>query len=187
MKRITKLATGTFAGAALALPPIALPGTANAAPANATPANARPANTPDAGNRAVITFEPSGGASSSADDKVIRCRIEAKRPRHSGYSDTGRPNLVTASGTVKCDHRVARIAIRVGLYKNGELYKQSEVRSNTHEYAIAQNASRWCVPQKNYTGVTIAKVFAPRGYRPRHANGTAVSRSTYLTTCQPDT
>ncbi|MFC4905870.1 hypothetical protein [Actinomadura gamaensis] len=165
MKRITKLAAGAFTGAAVVLAPLALTGTANA----------------ETGT--VITLEPTG-AQRAAAAKVIHCTIVAHNPHYSHHADAKNRSMVNVVGTVKCDHKVARISIRVGLYKNGHLYKQSGVKSNTGKSSISQNAARRCVKRQKYTGVAVASVVAPPGYTPPTASGRSVSKTVYISACK---
>ncbi|WP_026413838.1 hypothetical protein [Actinomadura oligospora] len=172
MKRITKLAMGAFAGAAVALAPLALTGTANA------DTGTNPETT-------VITLKQDAGTRThAAGSQVIHCALAARNPHHSHHADAANRGMVNAVGSVKCDHAVARISIRVGLYKHGRLYRQSPVKANAGKTSVTQNAARRCVARQDYTGVAIADVTAPPGYRPSHAKGRSIGKTVRIAACK---
>ncbi|MEV5568734.1 hypothetical protein AB0L06_01685 [Spirillospora sp. NPDC052269] len=170
MKRITKLAMGTFTGAAVALVPSTLTGTANAGTDTDT---------------SVITLRPDGAARAHAGaSQAIHCALAAHTPYRPQRADAVDRSAVTVAGSMKCDHAVARISVRVGLYKDGRLYEQSGVKSNAGRTSITLNAAGQCVGQQDYTGVAIANVIAPPGYHPSHAKGRAIGKTIRIADCK---
>ncbi|MFC5185310.1 hypothetical protein [Actinomadura harenae] len=184
MKRITQLATAAFAGAAVVL---ASTGTANA-DTGTTVITFEPASAahPAAGHAAKHpAAKHSTGKGSAVKPGTIRCVLAARDPHSPRRPDAEARDVIDVAGSVKCDHPVARISIRVGLYKKGRLSRQSAVKTNAGKTSIAQNASHRCVAPQDYTGVAIANIVAPPGFRPEHAKGRAIGRTVRIAACRP--
>ncbi|MEV4251622.1 hypothetical protein AB0J52_00485 [Spirillospora sp. NPDC049652] len=186
MKRITRLALGTFSGTAVALAPAGPSPAATADTAADTPADTTAGTT--------VTFKPDGRSAKAAGE-TITCVITTSAPRVPRPAEAGAGSgksakaaakagrTVKAVGRVKCDHPVTGISIRAGLYKDGLRYEQSAVKVLTHTSGIVQSAARRCASRATYTSAVISEIKAPSGYKPRRASGTAISDPVRITAC----
>ncbi|MGW7575652.1 hypothetical protein [Streptomyces sp. NPDC054765] len=98
---------------------------------------------------------------------VITCKITTHRPHYSHHAHADNRHMVNVTADIKCTRKVAQLAIRVGLYKNGTLYKQSGPKTNAGRNKVSQNAARRCVKRQNYTGYAVGVVTFPPEYTPR--------------------
>ncbi|MFI0453805.1 hypothetical protein [Actinomadura sp. 6N118] len=126
---------------------------------------------------------------SAAAPKIIKCRVVAHNPHYSHHAHAADKHRVNIVGTVKCDKRVAKIRIKVVLYKGKSKnrlykYKESAWKANYGKSSIGHNAARRCVKKQYYKGVAYAQVTFPPGYRPPAASGKAWSKTVYISACK---
>ncbi|MFD5393540.1 hypothetical protein ACFWJW_04830 [Streptomyces sp. NPDC127097] len=109
---------------------------------------------------------------------VITCKLTTHLPHYSHHAHADNRHMVNVTADIKCTKPVAQLALRVGLYKNGTLYKQSGAKVNRGRNKVSQNAARRCIKRQNYTGYSVGVVTFPPGYTPhtkqvKHTSATA--------------
>ncbi|GLW65872.1 hypothetical protein Arub01_41160 [Actinomadura rubrobrunea] len=144
--------------------------------ASATPAAA-------GGDDAVLTATRGGVSPTAAAADVIRCTLRVHQPHYSHHAHAADKHRVNVTADVKCTKRVARLRIKVRLYKNGQPYKTTGWKSNSGKNWISYNAARRCVKRQRYQGQAWAQVVFPPGYRPPAAAGTVKSRVVTINRC----
>ena len=130
----------------------------------------------------TVTGKKTGTGTNSVD--VITCKITTHLPHYSHHADADNRHMVNVTATTTCTKKVARLSIRVALYKNGNLYKQSSVKSNTGRNKIGQNAARRCVKKQKYTGYSKGVVTFPAGYTPHTKTVRDESKSVTINACK---
>ncbi|GAA3182944.1 MULTISPECIES: hypothetical protein [Streptomyces] len=115
---------------------------------------------------------------------VIHCKIHTANPHYSHHAHGENRHRVNVVATVTCTKPVAQLSERVGLYKNGTIYKRSGVATVAGKKFVKQNASRRCVKNKNYAGYAKASVLFPPGYSPRTAKLSDKSPTVKISKCK---
>ncbi|MEW1748923.1 hypothetical protein ACIQU1_10990 [Streptomyces angustmyceticus] len=115
---------------------------------------------------------------------VITCKITTHLPHYSHHAHADNRHMVNVTADIKCSKRVAQLAIRVALYKNGRLYKQSGNRVNLGKNKVSQNAARRCVKRQNYTGYSTGVVTFPPGYTPHTKQVKHTSATVRINACK---
>lgn len=128
------------------------------------------------------TGKKAGMGARSAD--IITCKITTHLPHYSHHAHAANRHMVNVTATITCTKKVAGLAIRVGLYKNGKLYKQSGGKANAGKNKIGQNAARRCIKKQKYTGVAKGVVTFPAGYTPHTKNVSDESKTVKINACK---
>ncbi|MEU8996170.1 hypothetical protein AB0952_04440 [Streptomyces caniferus] len=115
---------------------------------------------------------------------VITCKITTHLPHYSHHAHADNRHMVNVTADIKCSKKVAQLAIRVGLFKNGTLYKQSGTRANLGKNKVSQNAARRCVKRQNYTGAAVGVVTFPPGYTPHTKQVKHTSATVRINACK---
>ncbi|MGI5262079.1 hypothetical protein [Streptomyces angustmyceticus] len=129
------------------------------------------------GTRTVQTVDARSG-------DVITCKITTHLPHYSHHAHADNRHMVNVTADIKCSKPVAQLAIRVALYKNGRLYKQSGNKVNAGKSKVGQNAARRCVKRQNYTGYSAGVVTFPPGYTPRTKQVNHTSSTVRINACK---
>ncbi|MEU7134879.1 hypothetical protein [Streptomyces sp. NPDC046261] len=150
-------------------------GTSPAAARRADPDPSAPPTAP-AGQGPVGGNAEAGKSGSDADARaVIRCTGQVQRPHNSTHV----PGTVNVVVTVSCTAPVPEITTRAALYKNGQLVKQSTLRTQRNTASGQNNAAVRCSPG-NYRGWMYFKVVFPPGYRPPTGSGNGLGQEVAL-------
>ncbi|WP_412074818.1 hypothetical protein ACLF6K_01385 [Streptomyces xanthophaeus] len=89
------------------------------------------------------------------------------------------PGTVNVVVTVSCTAPVPEITTRAALYKNGQLVKQSTLRTQPNTRTAQNNAAVPCSPG-NYRGWMYFKVVFPPGYNPPTASANGFGQEVAL-------
>ncbi|AZS75992.1 hypothetical protein DDE74_38565 [Streptomyces lydicus] len=145
-------------------------GTAGASTADAGPDTATGAAT-------VRTVDARSG-------DVITCKITTHLPHYSHHAHADNRHRVNVTADIKCSKSVAKLALRVALYKNGRLYKQSGAKVNAGRNKVSQNAARRCIKRQKYTGYSVGVVTFPPGYTPHTKQVKHTSATVRINACK---
>lgn len=115
---------------------------------------------------------------------VITCKLTTHLPHYSHHAHADNRHMVNVTADIKCTKGVARLALRVGLYKNGSLYKQSGTKANAGKNKVSQNAARRCVKRQKYTGYAAGVVTFPPGYTPHTKQVKHTSATVRINACK---
>ncbi|KAB2349478.1 hypothetical protein [Actinomadura rudentiformis] len=126
---------------------------------------------------------------SAAAPKIIKCRAVAHNPHYSHHAHAADKHRVNIVGTVKCDKKVAKLRIKVVLYKGKSKnrlykYKESAWKTNYGKSSINHNAARRCVKKQYYKGVAFVQVVFPPGYKPPAGSAKPWSKTVYISACK---
>lgn len=108
-----------------------------------------------------VTSAPSVSGGRVAPAETITCTPQVQNPHNSTHVN-GTVNVVV---TLKCTSAVPRINIRAGLYRNGNLVKDSNQKTVYNSSSAQNNAA---VPCRNgrYQGWMAYSVLFPSGFNP---------------------
>lgn len=150
------------------------------------PAHTLPASAPAAGSAAGSGDSASSvfRAKDTRSRDVITCKLTAHRPHYSHHADAKNRHRVNTTADISCTKKVSKLALRVGLYKNGKIYKRSSVTSTTGKNHVRQNAARRCVKKQRYTGAAKGVVTFPPRYTPRTKKVGAQSKTVVVRACK---
>jgi hypothetical protein len=174
----TALRTVAAGGFAAVLIATAGTGSAGAAPQSGTGTGA--ATGARSGDSAASVFR----AQDTKSRDVITCKITTHRPHYSHHADAENRHRVNVTADIKCTKKVSKLSVRVGLYKNGRIYKKSSVKSATGKNYVRQNAARRCVKNQKYAGLAKGVVTFPPNYTPRTKNVSDQSAGVVIRACK---
>lgn len=123
-------------------------------------------------------------ARDTASRDVITCKITTHRPHYSHHADAENKHRVNVTADIKCSKKVSKLSVRVGLYKNGHIYKRSAVKSSTGKNKVSQNAARRCVKNQKYAGLANGVVTFPPNYTPRTKSVSDQSAGVVIRACK---
>lgn len=115
---------------------------------------------------------------------VITCKITTHLPHYSHHAHADNRHRVNVTADIKCSKSVAQLALRVVLYKNGKLYKQSGAKANAGRNKVSQNAARRCIKRQKYTGYSVGVVTFPPGYTPHTKQVKHTSATVRINACK---
>lgn len=187
MKTATTVVRAAAVGGAAVL--IATAGPAGAAhpaerslPASASAAGSAssPSSAAGSGDSASAVFR----AKDTRSRDVITCKLSAHRPHYSHHADAKNKHRVNTTADITCSKKVSKLDVRVGLYKNGTIYKRSSVKSASGKKYVRQNAARRCIKKQRYAGLAKGVVTFPPGYSPRTKSVSDQSASVVIRACK---
>lgn len=124
--------------------------------------------------------------------KIAHCNFHVANP-HKSKHNPGHINAVLTASCFAPEVTYATARVRMSIYRNGELVGQTRWRTvkvplapspvpvKPAKVGMFENAPR-CSPG-NYRGVAEIVLYAPPGYVPRTSEGTAISKSTHISSC----
>ncbi|TYC12420.1 hypothetical protein FXF65_24545 [Actinomadura syzygii] len=87
-------------------------------------------------------------------------------PHYSHHAHAKNQSVVNVVADITCTKPVARLTIRVRLWKNGRAYKTSAQVSKAGKAYLRQNAAGPCVAKQTYRGEAWVYVKPPPGHQP---------------------